>query len=301
MNLLPARNWALCALAFGLVSTAASADDTAEAPQKYLLQYKFAVGEILRYDVRHATDVRTTIDGTTEKSETRSDSVKAWKVTDVLPSGEMEFMHVVEWVRMTNDSGNGAGRQYDSRKDAQPPRGFEQAARAVGVPLSLVRIAPDGEVVLRQEKHPQPKPSEDLPITLLLPKEPIAVGAKWSRSYEVPAKRKNGTTMQIQTRRVATLRSVTSGVATIDFEYQILTPVEPYVRAALVERLAQGTVRFDVERGRILSQEQNVDKRVLGFASEASSMHFVSRLSERLLDSPDERGKIQQTSANIAP
>src|SRR5690606_5889820 len=163
MYLLSARTWTLVALALAFAAPAAAEDKATAAeaaPKQYLLRYKFAAGEILRYDVRHATNVRTTIDGTTEKSETQSDSVKAWKVTDVLPNGEMEFIHVVEWVHMSNDSG-AASHEYDSRKDAKPPRGFEQAARAVGVPLSLIRIAPDGEVVFREEKHPQPKPTDD--------------------------------------------------------------------------------------------------------------------------------------------
>lgn len=301
MYLLSARTWTLVALALAFAAPAAAEDKATAAeaaPKKYLLRYKFAAGEILRYDVRHATNVRTTIDGTTEKSETQSDSVKAWKVTDVLPSGEMEFIHVVEWVHMSNDSG-AASHEYDSRKDAKPPRGFEQAARAVGVPLSLIRIAPDGEVVFREEKHPQPKPTDDMPITLRLPKEPIAVGEKWNYAYDVPAQRRNGAQLKVQTRRVCTLREVKNGVAVIGVEYQILTPIDPYIRASLVERLTDGTVRFDIARGRVLSQEQNVDKRILGFASEASSLHFVSRLSERLLDARDEPGKIQQVSANI--
>jgi hypothetical protein len=75
--------------------------------------------------------------------------------------------------------------------------------------------------------------------------------------------------------------------------------VDPYVRSQLIERLTEGTVRFDIERGRIIEQEHSVDKRVLGFAGEASSMHFVARLHEKLLN--NEAGKIQQTSANSSP
>jgi hypothetical protein len=215
----------------------------------------------------------------------------------VLPNGDMEFMHVVEWVRMSNEAPEQPRNVYDSRTDKQPPRGFELAARAVGVPLSVLRIAGDGEITFREEKHPQPRAAEDMPITLRLPKERVAVGEKWSYPYDVPAERKSGAKLQVRTRRVCTLSSVKSGVAVIDVEYQILTPVEPYVRSQLVERLTEGTVRFDIERGRILEQEHNVDKRVLGFAGKASSMHFVSRLQEKLLPPPSEVAQAQHTSA----
>jgi hypothetical protein len=275
---------------------AKDANPAAGGHEKHLLRYKFAMGEVLRYDVRHATNVRTTIDESTQQALTQSDSVKAWKVTDVLPSGEMEFMHVVEWVRMTNEAPEQPANVYDSRQDAKPPRGFEQAAQAVGVPLSVIRIAGDGEVRFREEKHPQPKATADMPITLRLPKERIAVGEKWNHPYDVPAERKSGAKLQVRTRRVCTLRQVKSGVAVIDVEYQILTPVEPYVRAQLVERLTKGTVRFDIERGRVLEQEHNVDNRVLAFAGTASSMHYMSRLQEKLLPPTSEVAQAQHLS-----
>jgi hypothetical protein len=275
---------------------AKDAEETSAGQGKHLLRYKFAMGEVLRYDVRHATNVRTTIDESTQQAQTQSDSVKAWKVTDVLPNGEMEFMHVVEWVRMSNEAPEQPTNIYDSRTDKQPPRGFELAARAVGMPLSVLRIAGDGEITFREEKHPQPRATEDMPITLRLPKERVAVGEKWSHPYDVPAERKSGAKLQVRTRRVCTLKSVKSGVAVIAVEYQILTPVEPYVRSQLIERLTEGTVRFDIEHGRILEQEHNVDKRVLGFAGKASSMHFVSRLQEKLLPQ-SEVAQAQHTSA----
>ncbi len=308
MNIHAARTSFLVALFMGaLASTAVAADTAASTPasdvaapaaEKYLLRYKFAMGEVLRYDVTHATKTRNNMEGHTQEVETQSESVKSWKVTDVLPNGEMEFIHVVEWVKMTNDSPDTPTNTYDSREKADVSRGFEQVARAVGVPLSIVRIAADGKVTFREQKHPQPKVQEDMPITLGLPEGEIAVGEKWSHPYDVAVQRKSNATLQIQTRRVCKLREVKNGVAVIDVEYQILTPVDPFVRAQLVERLTDGSVRFDLAKGRIISQEHNVDKRILGFAGKASSMHFVSRLQERLLPS-EVTSEVQQASATI--
>jgi hypothetical protein len=273
---------AALALRAGLVLPARAEDE------KYTLQYKFKMGEVLRYGVRHTANIRSTIEGTSQEAESQSVSIKAWKVTDVLPSGEMEFIHLVEVVRMSNRVPNRALVEYDSQRDATPPPGFEQAAGAVGVPLTLVRIKPSGEITHREEKHPQPPVSDDMPITLRLPDEPIAVGEQWDATYDVDAERKSGTKLQVRTRRVCTLQSVDDEVATIGVDYQILTPVEPYVESQLVERLTKGTVQFDLKRGRVISQRFDADKHVLGFAGEASSMHYVSRLEERLLK-PGER------------
>jgi hypothetical protein len=276
-----------------------SAKDAAPASGKYLLRYKFAMGEVLRYQVRHATNVRSTIDGSTQQVETQSDSVKAWKVTDVLPAGEIEFIHLVESVRMSNRTPKQPIRTYDSEKDKTPGPGFEQAARSVGVPLLEVRIRPDGKVTIREQKLPQQQQasSEDMPITLQLPERAVAVGEKWSYAYDVVAERQGGGKMQVRTRRLCRLQEVKNGVAVIDVEYQILTPVDPYVRSQLIERLTEGAVRFDIERGRVIQQQHAVDRRVLGFAGKASSMHFVARLEERLIDAAEEVAHVQAASA----
>jgi hypothetical protein len=256
------------------------------AAGKHLLRYKFAMGDVLRYEVRHSTNLRTTIENTTQQVETRSDSIKAWKVTDVLPNGEMEFVHLVEWVKMSNQEHGRPANTYDSAKDKTPPPGFDQPARSVGVPLLVIRIAPHGVVTSREEKLPQPPSTADMPITLELPRQPVGVGERWSHSYDVPATKQSGAKIQVRTRRLCKLRQVRSGVATIDVAYQILTPVDPFVRSQLIDRLSDGTVRFDVARGRIIEQEQNVDKRVLGFRGGASSVHLVARLQERLITGP---------------
>ena len=273
----------ICLLAF--CTTQALSEETAE---KHLLQYKFKMGEVLRYRVEHSADMRSTIEETSQQVESSSESVKAWKVTDVLPSGEMEFVHVVESVKMSNTVPNRGTTKFDSEKDKTPPVGFEQAARAIGIPLSVIRIRPDGKIVDRQEKHPQPASSEDMPITLRLPSEAIAVGEKWDSGYEVDALRKSQTKVKVRTRRVCTLKSVKEGIATIVVEYQILTPINAYIESQLVQKMTKGTVRFDMDAGRMVSQQLDADRRVIGFSGKASSMHFVSRMEERLLK-PGER------------
>ncbi len=258
------------------------------AGAKVRLAYKFRLGEVLRYSVKHAADIESTIEGTSQQAETISESIKAWKVTDVLPNGEIEFVHLVEHIRMSNRVPNRAVAEYDSERDKTPPPGFEQPARAVGVPMSLLRIKPSGEIVAREEKHPQPEVTDDMPITLRLPDEPIAVGEEWDESYDVAVDQKSGAPQQVRTRRVCQLAAVQNGIATLNVEYQVLTPVSAFVESQLVERMAKGTVRFDIAKGRIVSQQMDVDRRVLGFSGDSSMMHIVSRLEERLLK-PQER------------
>ncbi len=271
-----------------LIASSLVAHAAEEPGAKVKLAYKYRMGEVLRYSVKYSNDIESTIDGASQQAETISESIKAWKVTDVLPNGEIEFVHLVEHIRMSNRVPNRAVTDYDSERDKTPPPGFEQPSRAVKVPLSVIRTKPSGEIVARVEKHPQPEVTDDMPITLRLPDGPIAVGEEWDESYDVSVDQKSGANQQVRTRRVCKLESVLNGIATINVEYQVLTPVSAFVESQLVERMAKGTVRFDIAKGRVVSQQMDVDRRVLGFSGDSSMMHFVSRLEERLLK-PQER------------
>jgi hypothetical protein len=275
----------LLTLAIITFTTAAIAADSAE---KYTLRYKLKQGDVLRYAVEHQASVRSTIDGTTQQATTRSDSLKAWRVLDVLPNGEIEFMNIVERLRMTNQLPDRAEMVYDSEKDKTPPSGFEDAAKAVGVPLSIVRITSWGELVNRDVKHHQPAADPDAPVATLLPKEPVAIGDTWDEPRDVTVNLQDGNMKRIETRRHFKLKSVDNEVAVIESTYQVLSPINEQIEAQLAQRLLHGEIRFNIETGRVLSQRMDVDKRVLGFAGATSSMHYVMRMEERLVEKPTE-------------
>jgi hypothetical protein len=94
-----------------------------------------------------------------------------------------------------------------------------------------------------------------------------------------------GGTKSIQTRRHHTLTGVDNGVATIEVKYQILSPVDAHMECQLVQRLMEGEVKFDIAAGRVVSQQMEIDKRILGFAGPTSSMHYVMRMEENLTES----------------
>ena len=258
--------------------------------QKYQLQYKFQLGEVLRYRVQHATDIRTTIEETTQQAESSSESIKAWKVTDVLPNGEMEFVHVVETVQMSNtraQSGHDEVRQRNRPKaprpvSSKPPCG---GRAAVGHPHQATRRDHRAG-----RKASATQVTDDMPITLRLPDE--AGGRRRAMGRDLrrrPPNNKSGAAIQVRTDESARSNRSRPASPRSSVEYQILTPVSAFVESNLVERLTTGTVRcFDLAKGRIVSQEHEVDRRILGFAGESSILHHVSRLEERLLKG-DER------------
>ncbi len=261
----------------------AGQDDT-----KHLLRYKFKAGEVIRYEVDQRSRVRNTMEGTTQEAQTKTVSLKVWKVIDVTPSGEIEFINLVERVRMQNKLPDRAEMVYDSTKGKEPPPGFEDAAKAVGVPLSSIRMAPHGKVIEHDIKHHQPASDPHEMVLLLLPEAPVALGATWTQPQEITVKLQEGGVKTISARRKMKLKSVANGVAVIETEFQVLSPTSPAIDGQLAHRMVKGTVRFDIQAGRLLSQELTGDRRVLGFAGPSSSMRLETRLNERLQASPAE-------------
>ena len=265
-----------------------AAESVGQDTAKYLLRYKFKAGEVLRYEVDQRTRVRNTMEGTTQEAQTKTVSLKAWKVIDVTPSGEIEFINLVEKVRMQNKLPDRAEMVYDSTEGKNPPPGFEDAAKAVGVPLSSIRMSPRGEVIERDIKHHQPASDPHEMIVLLLPAKPVAIGASWTQPQEITVKLQEGGVKTIKARRKMKLKSVANGVAVIETEFQVLSPTSPAIDGQLAHRIVKGTVRFDIKAGRILSQELTGDRRVLGFAGPSSSMRLETKLNERIKIGPAE-------------
>jgi hypothetical protein len=267
-------------------STAADEGSAPTPPDStaYDLRYKLSSGDVLRYDVTHRASIRSTIDQTTQAAQTKTDSVKLWKITDVLPNGDIEVMNVVERVHMVNQLPDHDPTEYDSARDITPPPGFEDAAKAVGVPLSVVRITPRGKVIARDLKIRQQSVEEDAPVVLRLPNKPVTIGETWDEPFEVKVALESGGTKSVQTRRRHKLTGVSNGIATIQVTYQVLSPIDATAECQLVQRLMEGDVKFDIDAGRVVSQQMDIDKRILGFAGPTSSMHYIMRMEEKLAD-----------------
>lgn len=255
----------------------------AEAGTKHTLRYKFQAGETLRWQVVHRVLVETTVSGTTQTAETTSSSTKAWLIKSVAADGSITFENSVEDVDMRTKLSGRMEVHYNSKTDSAPPHGFESIAKSVGVPLSRVHISAQGKVLGRERITPQPNQENEGQITLLLPENPVTVGQTWSQPSLVEIPLPGGGLKKIRTMQTFTLMDVKTGVATIHFSTQILSPIDdPAVESQLIQRELAGTVRFDIDAGRTLGQQMDIDKRVVGFRGQASTMHYVTRFTEQL-------------------
>ncbi len=205
-------------------------------------------------------------------------------MTDVLPEGDIEFTNVVEKVHMKNQLPEKDATEYDSTTDTTPPAGYEDASKAIGVPLSVMRITPQGKVIRRDLKVHNQGAEDDAPIVLRLPEKSVAIGDTWDEPFEIQVKYDKTSLKSIQTRRHHKLASVKNGIATIDVTYQVLSPIDAQIEMQLVQRLMQGEARFDIEKGHVVGQNMQIDKRIIGFAGPTSSMQYVMKMEESLVN-----------------
>lgn len=290
------RPVALAALVLfgGFVTQATrAADDPIEKPAEkptdkpaamlHDLRYKFKPGEFIRWKVEHRATIRTTIGGTTQTAETESHSVKVWRVMKVGTPGNVQFEHSVESILMKQRLTGRQEEVYDSTKDKEPPVGFQEVAKSVGVPLSQVAMDPFGRIIERKDRTPTSGAGESQ-IALPLPPKPVEIGYTWSIPQDVEVKLEGGAVKKIQTRQQFKLEDVKNGIATIAIDIAILTPVrDPAIEAQLIQRASSGQVKFDIDAGRIVSHQTDLDKQVFGFSGETSTMHYSMRFAETLL------------------
>lgn len=270
------------------------AEDSTDALQKatkdvdertFLLRYKFNAGERLRWKVAHLVTVETKIQGTNQKAEMRSHSTKAWRVTSVNSDGETTFAHLVENIDMWQKVSGRKEVKYDSTQDKKPPPEYENAAAMVGVILSTITLKPTGEIIEREDRR-KVAGFGGGQVSIPLAEKPVKIGGEWSSPHMIPVRNNDGTPIKLKSRQVFKLEKVVAGLATISVKTEVLTPnKDPRIQAQLVQHLLNGTVKFDINDGRVIRQRMDLDESVLAFNGADSSMNYRARFTEELLES----------------
>ena len=269
--------------------------------QAHRLRYNFRPGETIRYKVVHLVTVETTIKGTTQTAKSRAASTKAWQVDEVTEGGEIIFVHQIDSVEMWQKVSGRQAIRYNSVTDKTPPPVYKIAAQSVGIPLSVVTMDDQGKIIDREDMRRQRGLGGDR-LTVPLPPGMVKVGETWTAPRVIRVTLKNGNTKKIKTRDLYRLEKVETGVATISVKTQILTPVnDPQVKANLVQRLTHGTIKFDIDAGRILSQQLDVDETVIGFRGANSVMKCLGRFTEELLPDDVKSARKPSPPAGRAP
>jgi len=254
------------------------------ANETYLLRYKLKAGEQVVTRVSHQSETQTMISGVSEDSSARTSSIKVWDVQSVDDAGTMTFVYRIDWVEISQTIADETS-SYHSENDDQAPAVFQHVADSVSKPLATISIDPVGELVRRDRDFNVPFLGIG-EITVALPREAVAVGAQWQVARDLRLKLDSRKYKMIKVRELYCLERVSAGVATISIMTQPLTPIhDPAVEAQLIQQLSKGTIKFDIDNGRLLSKRLDWSEKVFGFQGPESSMRYDANWTEELLPS----------------
>ena len=247
--------------------------------EKHTLVYKFTPGEEVRTRVVQQSTVDTKIKGQVSIARSRSISTKVWKIVAVDAKGNITLENSVADVDMWQNVTGKPEIKYNSLTDKSPPLGYQYVADSIGKPLATLTITPAGKLMERKGDQQQHNTGlGDLAIPL--PEGPVKEGDTWETPEDIRLKI-DDVNMVIKVRQFYRLVLVQTGVATISVETQVLTPVrDPKVLSQLVQRMQKGTIKFDIDAGRLLSRQMDLDQSILGFNGPESHMNYLSRTTE---------------------
>ena len=252
--------------------------------RSYKLRYKLNTGEKIVTKVTHFADTRTKMSDHEETSTSRTTSEKVWEVRSVNAQGEMTFVYRIDSVELAQRVGDDEELTYNSKTDNEVPDMFKSVAETVAKPLATITINPRGQVIERDKETPAPELGIG-DLTIPLPETAVAIGGQWSVPRDLRVKSKNGIHRKIKVRELYTLQKVSAGVATIRIVTQPLTPVnDPSIEAQLIQQLSAGEIKFDLNRGRLLSKRLDWSDEVVGFRGPETSLRYDAKWVEQLID-----------------
>lgn len=255
--------------------------------EKYTLRYRFKAAETVRYEVIHIAKTKTRLRGAEEVSQVHTVSEKVWTFQPGTELGRMTFDHSVAKVELMQQTGEKPEIRWSSDSGSEPPAEFATVAEQLGTPLSTVSINPRGEEVDRTTHAGSEAQLGMGGLTLSLPEDPIAIGGSWFVPREVKVRAVSGEVKSMKVREVYTLDKVQTGVAALTVRSEVLTPMEDEsVKAQLVQQLSNGSIRFDIDAGRVLSKQLDWDETVVGFQGANSMMEYRARLTETIAENP---------------
>ena len=252
--------------------------------ETFLMRYKFEPGMVVRSEVTYLSKNGTRIDSVQQDATSRTVSMKSWRVLDT-EGDTVTFEYRIDEIDMSQQVGSGNEVRYSSKEasDEPPPIQFAGAADNVGKVVSTISIDARGMVVARSDTQNPPHLGMG-DVTLPLPENPVAVGATWEIPREMRIPRKDGSSRLLKFRELFKLEKVSAGIATISVRSEPLSTIsDPSEEAQVLQQLSNGTIRFDLDAGRMVSKDLAWDHEVVAFSGPGSVLEYSARLDDHLV------------------
>ena len=303
-------------MAMGAHSIEQSVTEPVIAPKPALestpvvLKYRFEPDQTIHYIVSHKMMIRSQKGRVTQIAKSDWTTYKHLRVIKIDADQTATVETTIDRVEAVVQFDDEPPHKYDSSVDQAAPAPLRRVSESIGKPLANTRFTTDGRLIsavsllgpdagpLADSEAASDDPSRKN-FLITLPAGPIRVGESWKDTFvvkvSVPPKLQRNITLG----RKYTLVTLENGLATIQLQTSVLTPVNnPEIEAQLIQRPQQGEILFDVAKGLIVSRTLRVNQEVSAFAGPNSIMKAESSLIETLTSSTTVASK---TGSKIEP
>lgn len=264
-----------------IVALVASPDANAQAPQ-----FKWTNGQTLIYKVSQVTTATEKVADKTSETLTKLDLVKKWRVSAVDAAGVATLSMSLDKLRMETKNPAGEIMLFDSEaKEKSTPGMAEEMAKYVGVPLTVVRLDPRGQLIEVKESKfgPASRLQADLPFKFALPAIPLAVEGAWERKYQIKLEPPHGAGENYAAVQKLTCKAIVGSQATIGVSTTIDgLPDSPADQIPLAPLQPSGEIVFDLAAGRLKTVRYKWSKEIAGQQGEGSKYIFSTTYLEEL-------------------
>jgi hypothetical protein len=253
--------------------------------QEAVCQFRWHKGQVLTYKVEHKTQIEETVEGAKVTYLSRLSVVKRWQVADVDDKGSATLHLSLASMRNEQTRPNGEVLLFDS---ADPTKGTpelrEQMSKFVGTTLAILRIDVQGRV-LEVTQGSSSRYEAEPPFVVVFPAVAAKEGLAWLRPYNVTLDPPLGTGEKLAATQKHQCAKLADGKATIAVASQFTSlPENVKDQVPLLQKMSEGQVTFDLQAGRVVDVQLNIDRTVNNHQGAGSVYRFQSGYSEQLID-----------------
>ena len=249
-----------------------------------LLRYKFNAGEKLRYQTSQNVTQQVVSPAGQKLDVSSVEQKRLFRIEAVDEAGVADASMQFEHVRMETQTDDNDRIIYDSSMapSAVPPK-YRSVANGLKKAAPKFHLSPMG-TPLSKDGVEEVSAVANACFMMPLPKEEIRIGDFWSSKIPVDVRLAPGVMRKINLQRSYKLKAVNDGIAEIVFytslENQIKTP---QVKALLLQATPNGTIEFDIQKGRVVRRELRFDNFVLGALGPNTMLTAKGKTVEQLV------------------
>ncbi|MFH1301273.1 MAG: DUF6263 family protein [Planctomycetota bacterium] len=285
------RSFAFCVLSFVLSLSTVFLPITfaEEEAAQYTLRYKYTPSEFVHYAVDSQNKIIVEKNEAKQTSTNTAKTQKHYRVVWVDEEGNGTLEMTIDRVQMSAQFDDEAPASFDSKDPKQKDlKQYEKIRETIGKPSRMV-CSPLGKVISKADQANQG-------FLIPLPENEVKIGDTWKEEYEIEVAVGKTLRKKVPIRRTFTLESVQDKVAVITFKTTVLTRLnDPKLGLQLIQKTPSGTIKLDIEKGIIVSQDVSLDKAQVGIFDGQGAMRAISSRVETLV-TPSELAQKKQDS-----